>query len=119
MSHFDRPFPVHEDRYSRTCPDTRTDYLHLDFPASDGSAGNSLKWSYSLYAALACAVLLKGLIGLVFPLGIFAIYLAITRGLFERKTWRRLISVPGLLLFCAIAVPWHVLAILRNPPYFD
>ena len=32
--------------------------------------GNSLKWSCSLYAALACAVLLKGLIGLVFPLGI-------------------------------------------------
>ena len=81
--------------------------------------GDSLKWSLSLYAALACAVLLKGLIGLVFPLGIFAIYLAITKGLFERKTWRKLISVPGLLLFCAIAVPWHVLAILRNPPYFD
>jgi 4-amino-4-deoxy-L-arabinose transferase-like glycosyltransferase len=81
--------------------------------------GNSLKWSCSLYAALACAVLLKGLIGLLFPLGIFAMYLAITRALFERETWKRLISVPGLLLFCAIAVPWHVLAILRNPPYFD
>jgi 4-amino-4-deoxy-L-arabinose transferase-like glycosyltransferase len=81
--------------------------------------GKVLRWSLALYATLGCAVLLKGLIGLVFPLGTFAIYLGIRGTLFERETLRKLISVPGLLLFLAIAVPWHILAILRNPPYFD
>src|SRR6185312_4402986 len=81
--------------------------------------GKPLKWVLALHAALACAVLLKGLIGLVFPLGIFAVYLGITRALLKRETWRKLVSLPGLLLFCAIAAPWHVLAILRHPPYFD
>jgi 4-amino-4-deoxy-L-arabinose transferase-like glycosyltransferase len=78
-----------------------------------------LGWSLALYASLGCAVLLKGLIGLVFPLGTFAIYLGIGGILFKRETLRKVISGPGLLLFLAIAAPWHVLAILRNPPYFD
>jgi hypothetical protein len=42
-----------------------------------------------------------------------------TKAIAKRETWQRLHLVPGLLLFFAIAVPWHVLAILRNPPYFD
>jgi len=25
----------------------------------------------------------------------------------------------GILLALAIAAPWHILATLRNPPYFD
>jgi hypothetical protein len=37
----------------------------------------------------------------------------------ERQTWRRLSILPGLAVMLAIAAPWHVLATLRNPPYFD
>ena len=46
-------------------------------------------------------------------------YLSFTRRLFDRKVWQRLHPVIGLLLFLAIAAPWHILATVRNPPYFD
>jgi hypothetical protein len=47
------------------------------------------------------------------------LYLAATRRLFVRRTWQRLHLVTGMLVFLAIAAPWHVLATLRNPPYFE
>ena len=78
-----------------------------------------LPWPYVFFASMGCAVLLKGLIGLVFPLSIAFFYLAAMRKLTDRPMWSRLRIVPGLLLFLAIALPWHILAILRNPPYFD
>src|SRR3954467_15591033 len=67
---------------------------------------------------MAFAVLLKGLIGVVFPVGIAVVYLLISRRFFSRETWRRLHPISGALIFLAIAVPWHALATLRNPPYF-
>jgi len=80
---------------------------------------NPRKWAYVMSAALACGVLLKGLIGLALPvLAIFA-YLLISRRCFRVETWKRLYPLTGLLLFLAIALPWHVLATIRNPPYFD
>jgi hypothetical protein len=47
------------------------------------------------------------------------IYLSLTRQLFLAKTWRRLHPFQGLLIILVIATPWHILATLRNPPYFD
>ena len=76
-------------------------------------------WALLMAASLAAGVLLKGLIGTVFPLGAGFLYLLFTRRLLDRNTWRRLHPFIGLLLFLALALPWHVLAILRNPPYFD
>jgi 4-amino-4-deoxy-L-arabinose transferase-like glycosyltransferase len=76
-------------------------------------------WACLMYVALACGVLLKGLIGLAFPLGICFFYLLAMRQLFSAVIWRRLWLLPGLAVFLAIALPWHVLAILRNPPHFD
>ena len=76
-------------------------------------------WACLMYIGLACGVLLKGLIGLAFPVGICFFYLIATRQLFLAATWMKLWLIPGIVLFLAIAVPWHVLAILRNPPYFD
>ena len=35
-----------------------------------------------------------------------------------RRTWKRLHLLSGTVLLLAIALPWHVLATLRNPPYF-
>jgi hypothetical protein len=36
-----------------------------------------------------------------------------------RRTWQRLRPFSGLCIALVIAVPWHVLAALRNPPYFE
>ena len=35
------------------------------------------------------------------------------------RVWKRLRPVSGLLIILVIAAPWHILATLRNPPYFD
>jgi 4-amino-4-deoxy-L-arabinose transferase-like glycosyltransferase len=75
-------------------------------------------WALLLAASLGVGLLLKSLIGILFPLAAGAIYLGITRQLFSRATWRRLHPFSGLLIVLLIAAPWHILATLRNPPYF-
>ncbi len=76
-------------------------------------------WAYTLAASLGTGLLLKSLIGIVFPVAAGLIYLAITHQLFVARTWKRLRPFAGTLIILAIAAPWHVLATLRNPPYFD
>ncbi|HLH42246.1 MAG TPA: glycosyltransferase family 39 protein [Bryobacteraceae bacterium] len=76
-------------------------------------------WARLLAISLGASLLLKSLIGVVFPLAAGTIYLAATRQLLEPKTWRRLRPGSGALIALAIAAPWHILATLRNPPYFD
>jgi 4-amino-4-deoxy-L-arabinose transferase-like glycosyltransferase len=75
-------------------------------------------WAFILAVSLGLGLLLKSLIGVVFPVGAAVIYLALTNQLLSRKTWRRLHPVSGALIILLIGVPWHVLATLRNPPYF-
>jgi 4-amino-4-deoxy-L-arabinose transferase-like glycosyltransferase len=76
-------------------------------------------WAWLAAAGMAIGVLLKGLIGVVFPAAIGLLYLALRGRLLDRRAWRRLHPFSGALIFLAMAAPWHVLAILRNPPYFD
>ena len=76
-------------------------------------------WSAIMAAALGTGLLLKGLIAIVFPVAAALLYLAFAGQLFERETWRRLRVFRGALIALAIAAPWHVIATLRNPPYFD
>jgi 4-amino-4-deoxy-L-arabinose transferase-like glycosyltransferase len=67
-------------------------------------------------AACALNVLTKGLIGVVFPVGIVLMYLLLTRG--WRRTWRRLRELhpwASFEAFLLIAAPWHILAGLANP----
>jgi len=67
-------------------------------------------------ACCALNVLTKGLIGIVFPLGIALIYLLITRGLRGTITrLRQLHLALSAFVFVVIAAPWHILAGLRNP----
>jgi len=75
-------------------------------------------WAYVLAASMGVGLLLKSLIGAVFPVGAGLVYLALTGQLFSARTWKRLHVFSGALIALAIAVPWHVLATLRNPPYF-
>ena len=75
-------------------------------------------WAFVLAANLGLGLLLKSLIGVLFPLAAGAIYLWITGQLFSAAAWRRLRPFSGLLVVLLIAAPWHILATLRNPPYF-
>jgi 4-amino-4-deoxy-L-arabinose transferase-like glycosyltransferase len=76
-------------------------------------------WALALAASLGVGLMLKGLIAVVAPVGGVIVYLAVTRQLFSREVWRRLHPITGGLLILAIAAPWHILAMLRMPPYFD
>lgn len=69
---------------------------------------------YLTYAALAVAVLAKGLIAPVFFIAAVAPYLLITG---DWRRWRQFHILTGILLFLAIAAPWHILAGLRNPDH--
>ena len=77
------------------------------------------RWAFILAASMGVGLLLKSLIAVVFPAGTAIVYLLLTRRLFVRETWKRLRPFSGALIILAIAAPWHILATLRNPPYFD
>ena len=69
---------------------------------------------YGMYAALAIGVLANGLIAPVFFIASVVPYLLITG---EWRKRRQLRLFTGLLLFLAIAAPWHILAGIRNPDH--
>jgi len=73
-------------------------------------------WMLLAWAALALAVLSKGLIGVVLPGASLLIYSLLTR---DWAVWRRLHLVSGTALLLAIAAPWFVMVALRNPEFFD
>jgi 4-amino-4-deoxy-L-arabinose transferase-like glycosyltransferase len=74
------------------------------------------KYAYVTSAAMATGLLLKGLIALLFPLAAICLWLTLAGRWSE---WRKLRPFAGLAIVLAIAAPWHILATLRNPPYFD
>ena len=71
---------------------------------------------FGFAACCALGVLTKGLIGVVFPVGIVAVHLLITRG------WRGAVArilhchpSTSTAIFFLIAAPWHILIGLANP----
>jgi len=76
-------------------------------------------WAAVMAAAIGAGLLLKGLVAALIPMAAGLLYLAFTRQLMARRTWQRLRPFSGALILVAVAAPWHVAAILRNPPYFD
>ncbi|MBZ5703232.1 MAG: glycosyltransferase family 39 protein [Acidobacteriia bacterium] len=86
--------------------------------AIDPEEPHGRRWAALLAASLGIGLMLKALIAVVAPLGGIFVYLLVTRQLFSRSLWQRLYVVSGLLVFLAIAAPWHVVATLRMPPYF-
>jgi 4-amino-4-deoxy-L-arabinose transferase-like glycosyltransferase len=67
-------------------------------------------WGFA--AACALNVLTKGLIGLVFPFAAIGLFVLLTG---RSRHLLRMRPISSLLVFLAIAAPWHVLAALRNP----
>jgi len=75
---------------------------------------------FGFAACCALGVLTKGLIGLVFPLGVVVVYLLLARGV--RGAIMRLLQlhpVTSAAIFFLIAAPWHVLIGLANPSQGD
>ena len=75
--------------------------------------GAARRWLfYGLYASAALATLTKGLMGFLVTGAVMFLWLAIF------NQWRRLrpLHLPsGIVLFLAIAAPWHLLVSSRNP----
>ncbi len=87
--------------------------------AMDPDEARPAAWASAMAAAIGAGLLLKGLIAAVFPVAAALLYLALTRQIFARATWRRLHPWTGLAIVLIVAAPWHVLAAIRNPPLFD
>ncbi|HDR9473369.1 glycosyltransferase family 39 protein [Burkholderia multivorans] len=73
-------------------------------------------WMWLCWAAMAFAVLSKGLVGVILPGAVLVLYTLIAR---DWALWKRLYLVSGLVLFFAIATPWFVLVQQRNPEFFN
>jgi 4-amino-4-deoxy-L-arabinose transferase-like glycosyltransferase len=74
------------------------------------------RWIWVAWAAMAGAVLSKGLVGVIIPGG--ALLLA---SLWRRDfgLWRRLHMMSGALIFLALTSPWFVMVSLRNPGFAE
>jgi hypothetical protein len=79
----------------------------------------ALKRSVLLGACLGTGLLLKGLIAVIFPLVSGIAYMTVSGQVLSRESWRRLHLGVAAAVALVVAVPWHVLATLRNPPYFS
>jgi 4-amino-4-deoxy-L-arabinose transferase-like glycosyltransferase len=75
-------------------------------------------WSFIFAASLGIGLLLKSLIAVLFPIATAVIFLFLTRQFFSARTWKRIHPFSSLVVVLLIAAPWHILATLRNPPYF-
>jgi len=85
----------------------------LAFAVGDRREGRArLGWLLAGYAAMGLAVMTKGLIGLVLPLGAVGLFVVAT------ARWREVprYALPaGLAVIAAVAVPWHLVAQQRSP----
>jgi 4-amino-4-deoxy-L-arabinose transferase-like glycosyltransferase len=86
--------------------------LIAQHPAS--SPDERRRWMWLAWAAMAVALLTKGLVGVVLPGLVLVVYSALVR---DFAVWRRIHIVSGALIMLAIAAPWFVLVSLRNPEF--
>jgi 4-amino-4-deoxy-L-arabinose transferase-like glycosyltransferase len=71
-------------------------------------------WMLLVWAAMAGAMLSKGLIGAVIPGAVLVFYSLVYR---DWKTWPRMEPLWGPLLFLALSAPWFVLVSMKNPEF--
>lgn len=81
---------------------------------NDASARERRNWMLVCWAAMALAVLSKGLIGVLLPGAVLVLYTLASR---DWALWKRLHLGPGLLVFFAVTAPWFVLVSLNNPEF--
>lgn len=80
------------------------------------SSLKSRLWFYAAYIFAALALLTKGLIGILLPGSIFILWILATQ---QWSALKRAHIPTGLLIFLAIALPWHILAQERVSEFFD
>jgi len=73
-------------------------------------------WMLLAWAAMALAVLSKGLMGVILPGAALFLYSVLNRDL---RIWLRMHWVSGLLMFLLVAAPWFVLVMRANPEFFQ
>lgn len=83
--------------------------------AALASRGNSHYYLYFSAVMAACAVLTKGLMGIVLPALVIGLWVIIGN---EWRLLKRLPLVSGIILFLIIAAPWHILVNHANPEFF-
>ncbi|MDB0539791.1 glycosyltransferase family 39 protein [Ralstonia solanacearum] len=80
----------------------------------DASPAQRRGWMWACWAAMALAVLSKGLIGVVLPGFVLVVYTLVAR---DWALWKRLHLLTGLAIFFAVGAPWFVLISARNPEF--
>jgi 4-amino-4-deoxy-L-arabinose transferase-like glycosyltransferase len=73
------------------------------------------KYLATFYVFIALGYLAKGPISPVLAAAILIIFTLLTRDL---KTLWRTLWIPGILLFCIVALPWYMAVQLRHPDFF-
>jgi 4-amino-4-deoxy-L-arabinose transferase-like glycosyltransferase len=94
----------------------KTDFADAEHGWSGQRRAQPAVWCWGFAVCCALGVLTKGLIGMVFPILIGGAYLLLTRG--AKGTLARLWQlrpISSLLVFLAVAAPWHVLIARANP----
>ena len=86
--------------------------------AMDEQERNERRWAFIGAVCMGIGLLLKSLIGVLFPVAAGVLYLLVTHRFLSAQVWSKLHLVSGMVVILAIALPWHVLATLRNPPIF-
>ena len=87
-------------------------YLFLSALDRVGEGRSALWHSIGFGVVLGLNLLTKGLIGVFFPLAFVTLYLVLTR---QGRTLHALRPGLAALAFTLIALPWHLLAAMRNP----
>ncbi|MGB5080013.1 MAG: glycosyltransferase family 39 protein, partial [Burkholderiales bacterium] len=80
----------------------------------EAGAQERRRWMWVAWGAAALAVLSKGLIGIVLPVGAVALYVLVER---DWKRLARLHIVSGGAGFLCLAAPWFVAVSLANPEF--
>lgn len=78
--------------------------------------GAGRRWVRAGYAALALAVMTKGLVALAFY-GALSLAAVLEPGSDRKARLRRALDPVGIAIFAALAVPWHVAAALTEPTF--
>jgi 4-amino-4-deoxy-L-arabinose transferase-like glycosyltransferase len=69
----------------------------------------------AFYGFIAIAMLAKGPVAPALAVVVVAVFAAIERS--AQVVWKTL-WLPGILIFCALGLPWYVMVQLRNPQFF-
>ncbi|MBL8114886.1 MAG: glycosyltransferase family 39 protein [Acidobacteria bacterium] len=79
-----------------------------------GDRNRAQRSLYLLHLACGAGILAKGLVGLILPGGAILLFVALTG---RYRVLPRLFSPGPLLVFLAVAIPWHVLVALEEPAF--